>query len=614
MPSFPTRPLGLLVAALLLAACGPRVLSTPELVERAIPFTVAIEVERDVAPARSSGSAEPSAATAPARDYGAGVVLDDGAILTSAHLVEGAARLLVRPPDADTPPLPARVVGVSLCDDLAVLQVEAAGLRPARLGASAELRLGVAVAALGHAPGAGPRSPTVSEGIVTRLGLAPGGLPPESLFMTSAPLLPGGTGGPLLSRAGEVVGIMTAGRFAVPAGGADYVIGIDYARRVAAQLREGGSVLSLGLELVEPGQVSVAGADPAALAAFGPDAGAGGLFVRSVAPDAGAAGVEPGDLLVAAAGRPVRSLADLCGALGGQGLRLPAELELLRRSGADVERVVGALLGPSGAPTAAQRDLPRPTAIDLGAGTPIAPAAPAAPTAAAPPAQALAPTATAQPAPAVALPELSPAELQAARDALAAERAQQRELFFETFDSQATKRRWRPTDEPAGARELVYSYYRLSLRQPGAVLADAWGERPLGPRYIVEVEVALPPTGASAVGLTYDQQTDGSGLSTFTLGADGSWQAATFQDGAPVPGRFVRGVSPAFVAGGGVNYLRVVRLPEGAQLWLNDTLVARVAPGPFGGGHVGVIAIAGPEAATQPVAVIVDNFRLLEHQ
>jgi hypothetical protein len=40
--------------------------------------------------------------------------------------------------------------------------------------------------------------------------------------------------------------------------------------------------------------------------------------------------------------------------------------------------------------------------------------------------------------------------------------------------------------------------------------------------------------------------------------------------------------------------------------------VARADPGPFAGGHAGVIALAGPKPMAQPVAVIADNFRLLE--
>ena len=274
----------------------------------------------------------------------------------------------------------------------------------------------------------------------------------------------------------------------------------------------------------------------------------------------------------------------------------------MRRAGDTLERARGALGAPAALEPEAVPDEPAPDAAGAGATT-------GATSREAPPR--LAPTAA--PVPVAAVGELDAGALQAAREALAAERALHQEVLFETFDSAATKTRWRPSGDAAGARELVFSYYRLALRQPGAVVSDAWADRRLGPRYIVELEVALPAGGGAAAGITFDQQADGSGLSSFTIGADGSWQFASFQGGALVPGRYARGISAAFVKGGGTNFLRVVRLPEETQLWLNDTLVARADPGPFPGGHAGVIAVAGPEPLPQPALVIVDNFRVLEH-
>lgn len=612
--AFAGRALMLGLALALLAGCGRRELAPPELVERAVRGSVAVEATRGatVALAANPFTGAPELVSTPetGASYGSGVVVEPGLILTSGHLVDGAAQVVVRLAGADGPPLLAGVVGVSMCDDLALLEVGGPGPRPIRLGRSAGLRVGAPVVAVGFAPGAGPAGPTVSEGLVSRLVTTPAGLPAASLLTTSASLLPGGSGGPLLSTTGEVVGIVTEGRFAGPAGRGDYVIGMDYAREVAAQLREGGSLLSLGLDLVE------VGGGPDAVGGlyvrhFGPDAAAGGLFVREVGLRAATSGVRPGDLLVGAAGRSVRSLADLCGALGDPAVSLPAELEVLRRAGDGVERARAAFLGRSAADDG--DDEPRAAAAQPGStATTAATRAPAATQGAAPTAPP-APTATPLPAPVAAVTEAGPAEQEAARAALAAERARHQELFFDTFDNEATKRRWRPTDDAGARRELIYSYYRMLLKQPGAVTADAWGDRALGPRHIVEVDVALPPTGTAAVGIAYDQQADGSGLSYFVVGADGTWQHASFQGGAPVPGRYLRGASPAFVAGGGTNRLRVVRLPEGTQLWLNDTLVARADPGPFPGGHAGVIAIAGPESLPGPATMIADNFRLLEH-
>ncbi|GAB4430803.1 MAG: hypothetical protein OHK0015_16450 [Chloroflexi bacterium OHK40] len=618
----------LLLGMAALVACGPRELATPDLVERTLPSIVAVRAERGetvvVRANPQSGALELAPVDLPELRAGAGVVLEEGYILTSAHLVDGATTVTILGTGASATPRPATLVGVSACDDLALLKADDPELRAARTGSSADVRLGQPVVALGFAPPAGlTGSPTVTEGIVTWLGPAREDIATNSLFQASAPLAAGGSGGPVLTRDGAVVGLLTRGRYAAPASYADYVIGIDYAQEVATQIRAQGDILGLGAALLEVPVAPSTAEQDTYQRYFGIDSGSGGLFIQGLSTrTAASSGLQPGDLLVRVSDQPVPTLGDLCSIVRTATAGAPLRAEALRRSGDTVTRLQGLLAfggsaqGSAAAPAPPAQPTPTidpaalaPTA-DPATLTPAADAAALAPTASP---VTLAPTAdptAVAPAQVSALPDLAPAELQAARDRHAAERAAFRELFFDTFDNDATKARWTPIDEAGATRQLIHSYYLLTLKGPNTITLDAWRERPLGQTYIVELAVALTAPGV-AVGISFDHQPDTSGASYFTLGADGVWQVATFQNGALVPDRFARGTTRAFVGGGGTNYLRVVRTPGETTFWVNDEPVARALPGPLTGGLVGIVGIGGPELSG-PAAAIADNFRVLE--
>jgi S1-C subfamily serine protease len=134
--------------------------------------------------------------------FGSGVVIvDSGIILTNLHVVGDASvvqvEVVVRQPEKDLAVLRARVIP----DDLI----------PATLASSAMLRIGDEVVAVGHPFGI---SNSVSAGVVS--GKGRNYRWPETdqtltnLIQFDAAVNPGNSGGPLVNRYGEVVGIVTA--------------------------------------------------------------------------------------------------------------------------------------------------------------------------------------------------------------------------------------------------------------------------------------------------------------------------------------------------------------------------------------------------------------------
>jgi len=139
------------------------------------------------------------------------VIVDSGIILTALHVVMEAETVLVI--FADGLESPAAVIARQPENDLAVLQamVIPDDLIPATMAGSGMLQVGDEVAAVGHPFGI---SNSLSAGVVSGLGrtyVSPDtGLPLSNLIQFDAAVNPGNSGGPLINRDGEVVGIVTA--------------------------------------------------------------------------------------------------------------------------------------------------------------------------------------------------------------------------------------------------------------------------------------------------------------------------------------------------------------------------------------------------------------------
>ncbi|HVY44406.1 MAG TPA: Do family serine endopeptidase [Minicystis sp.] len=232
---------------------------------------------------------------------GTGFIIDpSGYIVTNEHVVHDATEVKVKL--ADEREFKANVVGRDPRLDVALLKVDGVKDLPvAPLGNSDPLRVGEHVLAVGNPFGLGH---TVTLGIVSAKARTLGAGPYDDFIQTDASINPGNSGGPLFNWRGEVIGINTAIR--PGANGIGFAIPIDEVKAVLPQLREKGHVDrgKLGLEF-QP-----VSADLATALGLGAPTGA---LVANVQPNgpAARAGIQPGDVVTAVDGVPIRHAEEL---------------------------------------------------------------------------------------------------------------------------------------------------------------------------------------------------------------------------------------------------------------------------------------------------------------
>jgi serine protease Do len=282
-----------------------------EAVARVAPAVVTVQTERLQ---RSASSPFDLFFGTPSRDQvlpgiGSGfIVRADGVIITNAHVVSGATRVSVALRDGTT--YPATVIGEDELNDLAVLRIEAKDLPTAPIGTSRGLLIGEWVIAIGNPYGflLGNSEPSVTAGVVSGVGrnLTGRGDGPGvyvDMIQTDASINPGNSGGPLVTAAGEVVGVNSS--IYSPTGGSvglGFAIPIDRARRVAEDLLAHGSVRRpwIGVKLQQSGATAGRGNLNA------------GAAIETIVPasPAAEAGLRPGDVIVRSRDRQIRNSYD----------------------------------------------------------------------------------------------------------------------------------------------------------------------------------------------------------------------------------------------------------------------------------------------------------------
>jgi S1-C subfamily serine protease len=261
---------------------------------------------------------------------GSGVVIAAGKVLTNAHNLRGDE---VTVTFADGRRLRGKVAGWDGDGDLAVIDVDTAEAAPVEWADGSGLTVGTAVFGAGASHGGGTR---VTFGLVSAVARAfrgPGGRRIEGSVEHTAPLAPGSSGGALLDAAGHLVGLNT-NRIGE---------GFYLALPADAALRTRVDALGRGESPVRP-RLGVAVAPSHVARRMRRSVGLperDGILVRGVEDGslAATAGIEAGDLIVEAGGKPIVDADDLHAAL--ESIELPFDVKLVRGNDERTVRVGG---------------------------------------------------------------------------------------------------------------------------------------------------------------------------------------------------------------------------------------------------------------------------------
>lgn len=259
---------------------------------KALPSVVSIDVYSNSS--SYYGYSMGSSSSSTLAGLGSGIILtEDGYILTNYHVVEGSTDLIV---NIDETEYKATVTGSDESSDLAVIKIDAHGLTPIEIGSSNDLRVGEWVMALGSPFGL---EKSVSTGIVsalyrsTSMSSSTGISIYANMIQTDAAINPGNSGGALVDSEGKLIGVNTLIESASgSSSGVGFAIPVDYAMKVAEQLKQGKMVEHsyLGVSLAS---VTAQNAGSANLSV---DSGA---YIANVVSGSGAAsaGLQKGDVI-----------------------------------------------------------------------------------------------------------------------------------------------------------------------------------------------------------------------------------------------------------------------------------------------------------------------------
>ena len=240
------------------------------------------------------------------RSLGSGVIVDKrGFILTNDHVIDEATKIQVAL-DGDGMHYSARVIGTDKDTDLAVIKIDADHDLPvAKLGNSDGVQVGDWVLAFGSPFGL---NSTVTAGIVSAKDRSNVGHQFQRFIQTDAAINPGNSGGPLVSMAGEVIGINTA-IYTGSRGfeGVGFALPSNTAITVYNQLVTAGKVVrgSIGVTFQEENSNN-----PVLMKELGAPYG---IVIEAVEPGSPAdkVGLQAGDVITDVNGQPVHTGADL---------------------------------------------------------------------------------------------------------------------------------------------------------------------------------------------------------------------------------------------------------------------------------------------------------------
>jgi putative serine protease PepD len=242
---------------------------------------------------------------------GSGFVIDaNGYLLTNNHVVAGSLTIKVLLNDGRE--FAARILGRDESYDLAVLKIEASGLKALQFGDSDIVQVGDPVIAIGSPLGL---SGTVTQGIISAKNrpVTAGDSGSDSVtsfisaLQTDAAINPGNSGGPLVDATGAVIGVNSAiaslgSSLGSQSGsiGLGFAIPINQARKTADQLIKNGKatypVIGVAIDMNYTGVGALIAKSASAILPGGP---------------AAKAGLRAGDLITAIDGQKINAPEEL---------------------------------------------------------------------------------------------------------------------------------------------------------------------------------------------------------------------------------------------------------------------------------------------------------------
>ncbi|MDE0397348.1 MAG: tetratricopeptide repeat protein [Candidatus Poribacteria bacterium] len=163
--------------------------------------------------------------------FGSGFFIKSNLIATNYHVIEGAARGTAKLVGKHTTYNIEGTTATDKTNDLALLRVTAYGVKPLSLGNSDTVRIGETVYVAGNPKGL---EGTFSDGIISSRRDKD---TKEQLQMT-APISPGSSGGPVLNRNGDVIGVSVAVHRALDAQNLNFAVPTKYLEKLLEESKQ----------------------------------------------------------------------------------------------------------------------------------------------------------------------------------------------------------------------------------------------------------------------------------------------------------------------------------------------------------------------------------------
>ena len=241
---------------------------------------------------------------------GTGIIVDsNGYILTNSHVISDGEAKSVSVMFNDGSTEDGEILWHDAQLDLAIVKVNKAGLIPAELGDSDNVKIGDISIAIGNPYGLDLKG-TVTQGIISGLNrtITTENATMTGLIQTDASINSGNSGGPLLNENGQVIGINTAKTSEGESLG--FSIPINSAKSIIESVISSGDYKKATL--------GIKGADASKYAAYAQAQGQSvvtdkGVYVSEVVLDSAAerAGLKSGDIIIKLGDEDISSMSDL---------------------------------------------------------------------------------------------------------------------------------------------------------------------------------------------------------------------------------------------------------------------------------------------------------------